>query len=190
VSWFVLIGVAVGLAMDAFAAAVAVSVALRTVSRRQVLRLAWHFGLFQAMMPILGWLAGVTVVSWIESWDHWLAFALLCFVGSRSVRAGLARDDEQPDPAVQDPTRGASLVLLSVATSVDALAAGLSFAALGVRVWVPSLVIGSTAGLLTVVGTVFGSRLGRRFGAWAEVTGGVVLIGIGLWILLEHTVMS
>ena len=185
-----LLGVAVGLALDAFAAAVAVSVAVRNVSRRQVLLLAWHFGLFQAMMPILGWMAGVTVVSWIKSWDHWLAFALLLFVGARSVRSGLTRDDEQPAATVQDPTRGASLVLLSVATSLDALAAGLSFAALGVRVWVPSLVIGCTAGALTVVGTVFGSRLGRRFGAWAEVAGGVVLIGIGLWILLEHTVLN
>jgi len=80
-----------------------------------------------------------------------------------------------------------SLVVLSLATSLDALAAGLSFAALGVTVWVPSLVIGCTAGALTAIGTIFGSRLGRRFGAWAEVAGGVVLIGIGLLIVLEHT---
>lgn len=189
-SWFVLLGIAVGLAMDAFAAAVAVSVAIGSVSRRQVLRLAWHFGLFQAMMPILGWMAGVSVVAWIESWDHWLAFALLCLVGVRSVRSGLRTEADGNTAAAQDPTRGASLILLSVATSLDALAAGLSFAALGVRVWVPSLVIGCTAGALTVVGTVFGSRLGRRFGAWAEVAGGVVLIGIGLWIVLEHTALA
>jgi len=133
-SWFVLLGVAVGLAMDAFAAAVAVSVSLRSVSRHQVLRLAWHFGLFQALMPIVGWLAGVSVVAWIAWWDHWFAFALLAFVGLRAIRSGMRGGE--PGSSAPDPTRGASLVVLSLATSLDALAAGLSFAALGVRVWV------------------------------------------------------
>jgi putative Mn2+ efflux pump MntP len=184
-SWFVLLGVAVGLAMDALAAAVAVSVSLRAVSRRQVARLAFHFGLFQALMPIVGWLAGVSFVAWIASWDHWIAFGLLAVVGLRAIRAGL-RGNEASETA-SDPTQGVSLIVLSLATSLDALAAGLSFAALGVRVWVPSLVIGGTAGVLTAVGTIFGSRLGGRFGAWAEVAGGVVLIGIGLLIVIEHT---
>lgn len=183
----VLLGVAVGLAMDAFATAVAVSVSLRTVSRRQVFRLAWHFGLFQAMMPVIGWLAGVSIVGLIEDWDHWIAFALLAFVGGRAIWSGLWGDAQSSGSP--DPTRGASLVVLSLATSMDALAAGLSFAALGVRVWVPSLVIGLTAGALTVIGTLFGSRLGRRFGGWAEVVGGAVLIGIGAWILLDHTLL-
>jgi putative Mn2+ efflux pump MntP len=187
-SWVVLLGVAIGLAMDAFAAAVAVSVSLRTVNRRQVLRLAWHFGLFQALMPIVGWLAGVSIVSWIAFWDHWIALGLLVFVGVRAIWSGVRGGESSP--AAPDPTRGASLIVLSLATSMDALAAGLSFAALGVRVWVPSLVIGLTAGALTVIGMLFGSRLGRRFGSWAEVVGGVVLIAIGLWILLEHTVLG
>lgn len=181
-----LLGVAIGLAMDAFAAAVAVSVSLRAVSRRQVLRLAWHFGLFQALMPIIGWLAGVSVVERIAAWDHWVAFGLLSLVGLRAIRAGMW-GDEPSSATAPDPTRGVSLFVLSLATSLDALAAGLSFAALGVKVWVPSLVIGCTAGVLTAVGTIFGSRLGRRFGAWAEVAGGVVLIGIGFLIVLEHT---
>jgi putative Mn2+ efflux pump MntP len=188
VSWFVLLGVALGLAMDAFAASVAVSVALRTVSRRQVLRLAWHFGLFQAIMPIIGWLAGVSIVSWIEAWGHWLAFVLLVAVGLRSIRSGIRSSRSEGTTA--DPTRGVSLVVLSVATSMDALAAGLSFAALGVRVWMPSLIIGCTAGILTVVGMLFGIRLGRRVGPWAELAGGAVLIGIGLWILFEHSVLG
>jgi len=110
-SWFVLLGVAVGLAMDAFAAAVAVSVSLRSVSRHQVLRLAWHFGLFQALMPIVGWLAGVSVVAWIAWWDHWFAFALLAFVGLRAIRSGMRGGE--PGSSAPDPTRGASLVVLS-----------------------------------------------------------------------------
>jgi putative Mn2+ efflux pump MntP len=180
-----LFAVAVGLAMDAFATAIAVSVSLRSVSRGQVFRLAWHFGLFQAMMPVIGWLAGLTVVGWIEVWDHWIAFGLLAFVGGRSVVSGL-RDRPQDDPGSFDPTRGVNLVVLSIATSLDALAVGLSFAALGVQVWVPSLIIGCVAGAMTVVGMMAGGVLGRRFGRGAETIGGIVLISIGVLIVAEH----
>ena len=183
-AWWLLLGIAVGLAMDAFAAAIAVSVGLGRVSGRQAFRLAWHFGLFQAMMPILGWFGGMSVERWIRAWDHWLAFGLLALVGGRMLASGL-RDDREQVPHL-DPTRGLSLLLLSVATSIDALAVGLSFAALGVRIWIPSAVIGLTAALLTVVGTALGTRLGGRFGRWMEVVGGVLLIGIGVRIVFTH----
>ena len=180
-----LLFIALALAMDAFAVSLAAGVVLHPVSKRQLFRLGFHFGLFQGMMPILGWLAGLTVTHWIEAWDHWVAFGLLACVGVRSILSGLrGRRDE--DDAPFDPTRGASLVVLSVATSLDALAVGLSFAALGVRVWVPSLVIGVTAGALTVVGMLAGEALGRRFGRRAEVIGGAVLVTIGVWIVIEH----
>lgn len=184
-TFWILLAVAVGLAMDAFAASIAVSVSLRSVSRRQVFRLAWHFGLFQALMPVVGWLAGLTVARRIEAWDHWLAFGLLVFVGGRSILAGLKDGDERGQQDF-DPTRGVSLVVLSIATSIDALAVGLSFAALGVRVWLPSLVIGLTAAVMTVVGMTAGGALGRRFGRRAEIVGGLVLVAIGLWIVAEH----
>lgn len=180
-----LFAVAVGLAMDAFATAIAVSVSLRSVSRRQVFRLAWHFGLFQAMMPVIGWLAGLTVAGWIELWDHWVAFGLLVIVGGRSVVAGL-KDRPQDAEGEFDPTRGLNLVVLSIATSVDALAVGLSFAALGVQVWVPSLIIGGVAGGMTVVGMMAGSALGRWSGRGAEIIGGIILIAIGVWIVADH----
>jgi len=179
-----LLGIAVGLAMDAFATAIAVSVNLGRVTGRQVFRLAWHFGFFQAMMPVIGWFAGVSVERWIKAWDHWLALALLGVVGGRMIISGLRGRDE--GPARLDPTRGASLVVLSVATSIDALAVGLGFAALGVRIWVPSVVIGVTAGLLTLVGILIGSRLGGRFGRRTEVVGGALLIAIGFRILVVH----
>lgn len=183
-AWWLLLGIAVGLAMDAFAAAIAVSVGLGRVSGRQAFRLAWHFGLFQALMPVIGWFAGMSVERWIRAWDHWLAFGLLAFVGGRMLVSGLRCRREEP--ARLDPTRGLSLVLLSVATSIDALAVGLSFAALGVRIWIPSAVIGLTAALLTVVGTALGSRLGDRFGRWMEVLGGALLIAIGARIVVAH----
>jgi putative Mn2+ efflux pump MntP len=186
-SWIILIGVAVGLAMDAFATSIAVSVSLGGLHRRQVFRLAFHFGLFQALMPVIGWMAGSAVTDRLAAWDHWVAFALLAFVGARAI---LTTDDGAQDNGTFDPTRGLSLVILSIATSLDALAVGLSFGALGVRILVPSLVIGVTAGALTVVGMVIGHRLGRRFGRRAEIVGGLVLIAIGVWIVVDHTLLG
>ena len=180
----VLFGIALGLAMDALAVSIAVSIALGGTSRRQTFRLAWHFGLFQALMPILGWSAGNSIRPWIESWDHWLAFILLTIVGGRMMFDAMRTSDEEP--IRNDPTRGFSLVVLSIATSIDALAIGFSFAALGVVVWLPAVVIGVTAGILTLVGTIGGSVLGARFGARMAVIGGIVLIVIGGWILFAN----
>lgn len=179
-----LVGIALGLAMDAFAVSIAVSVALGGTSRRQTFRLAWHFGLFQALMPIIGWIAGRSVRTLIESWDHWLAFALLTIVGGRMIIEALRSDGHEARRS--DPTRGWSLVVLSVATSIDALAIGLSFAALGVEVWVPAAVIGLTAGALTLVGTLGGRALGNRFGSKMAIIGGVLLIAIGGWIVYQQ----
>ena len=180
----ILIGIALGLAMDAFSVAIGVSIALGGISRRQTFRLAWHFGLFQAVMPIIGWLAGSTVRPLIERWDHWLAFALLGVVGGRMIFESVRGSDGESIRT--DPTRGWSLIVLSIATSVDALAVGLSFAALGVDVWVPAAVIGLTAAGMTIVGAVGGRALGARFGSRMAIVGGFVLIAIGLWVLFEH----
>jgi putative Mn2+ efflux pump MntP len=184
VDLIVLLGIAVGLATDAFAVAIVVSVGLGGASRRQVFRLGWHFGLFQGLMPVIGWAAGSSLRPVVGRWDHWLAFVLLGVIGGRMVleaARGAARPSAQPDP-----TRGWSLVGLSVATSIDAFAVGLSFAALGVRVWLPALVIGLTAGAVTVLGTLCGSRLGLRFGRRVSAVGGLLLIAIGCWMVIEH----
>ena len=183
-SHFILLGIALGLAMDAFSVAIGVSIALGGTSRRQTFRMAWHFGLFQALMPVVGWLAGTTVRPLIERWDHWLAFGLLCFVGGRMIVEAIRGEGGDRPPT--DPTRGLSLVVLSIATSIDALAVGLSFAALGVQVWTPACVIGITAGLMTLLGALGGRALGARFGSRMAVAGGIVLITIGVWILIEH----
>ncbi|MEJ5298297.1 MAG: manganese efflux pump MntP family protein [Armatimonadota bacterium] len=176
-------GIALGLAMDAFAVAIASSITLGSVSPRQVFRLAFHFGLFQAMMPVLGWLAGKSVADVFGKWDHWVAFGLLAFIGIRAIHAALTDDPEEEAP---DPTRGISLVMLSVATSIDALAVGLSFAMLHVRIWYPALVIGIVAATMTTLGMLLGTRLGSRFGRNTEIGGGLILIIIGLNILIQH----
>jgi putative Mn2+ efflux pump MntP len=184
-SWITLLGIAVGLAMDAFAVATATGLALRTVTPRHVFRLAFHFGLFQFLMPVIGWAAGSTFSQFIGDYDHWVAFGLLAFVGGKMLWEAFTDHEAE---ASGDPTRGLMLVTLSVATSIDALAVGLSMAMLGVAIWLPSVVIGLVAGGLTTVGLLLGNRLGARCGFWAEVTGGCVLLAIGLRILYTHLV--
>ncbi len=178
------LAIAIGLAMDAFAVAIVSSVTLGTVTKRQLFRLSFHFGLFQAMMPVLGWLAGRSIRPWIASWDHWVAFGLLAFIGTRAIIQAFRQSVDEESPA--DPTRGMMLVALSVATSIDALAVGLSFAALDIDIFYPAALTGLLTCALTLVGMLVGSKLGARFGQRVEVLGGLVLIGIGLKILVEH----
>ena len=183
--WTVL-ALAVALSMDALVVAVATGASLRQVSRRQTFRLAWHFGLFQALMPVVGWASGMAVVRFIQAYDHWVAFGLLGFIGGRMVWAGLKPKDEGAE--TRDPTRGLSLMLLSLATSIDALAVGFSLSLLRVSIGWPALTIGLVTAAVTAAGLRAGQVLGRvrRLGAMADLLGGVVLIAIGVGILLRH----
>lgn len=179
--WLALIGLSVGLAMDAFAVAVATGMTIDAVTPRHVFRLGFHFGLFQFMMPIIGWLAGQGLAAHIQSYDHWVAFGLLIYVGGKMLWEASGGKDAE---AESDPTRGLRLITLSVATSIDALAVGMSMAFMGVSVWFPSVVIGAITATLTSIGITFGGRIGTRWGRWAEVLGGIVLILIGFKVLL------
>jgi putative Mn2+ efflux pump MntP len=184
VSTLTLLGIAIGLAMDAFAVAIGAGLQLVEVTPRQTFRLAWHFGLFQAFMPVIGWLAGRTLVQYIAPVDHWIAFGLLAFIGGKMVYEAFQEKGDEADAC--DPTRGLRLVMLSIATSIDALAVGLSLAVLGVSIWYPALVIGIVAGVLTTIGLDLGKRFGALLGRRMEVVGGLILIGIGVKILVEH----
>lgn len=169
--------------MDALAVAVATGIVLGEVSGRQTFRLSFHFGLFQFLMPVVGWAAGRTVERWISGYDHWLALGLLSFVGGRMIYEGATRKEER---IVRDPTRGASLVVLSVATSIDALAVGLSLGVLDTGIWYPAVVIGIVCAGLTAAGMHLGRPLGVRFGEKMEIAGGAILIAIGLRIVAVH----
>ncbi len=184
------LALAVALAMDAFAVSVASGVALKSVSPRQTFRLAWHFGLFQAMMPVIGWGAGLTVRSHIEAYDHWVAFALLFFVAQGMLRS--AFKGEALEESAKDPTKGMTMVMLSVATSIDALAVGLSLSMINVSIWTPALIIGLVAGAFTTAGMHLGKLVGRlpQLSRWAEMAGGIVLLLIGLNILREHDALA
>jgi manganese efflux pump family protein len=176
--------IALGLAMDALAVAIATGVMLPAPTFRQFFRLSFHFGLFQFLMPIIGWLVGTTISSHIQTYDHWVAFGLLAIIGGRMIWGSFSNDSA--NAVVKDPTRKMSLIMLSTATSIDALAVGLSLAVLKVSILYPCVVIGVVAAIMTILGMLFGSRLGRRFGKRMELIGGLVLIAIGVKILFDH----
>lgn len=182
---FVLAALAVALAMDAFAVSCAISLALKAPTRRQVFRLSASFGLFQFLMPVAGWFAGRGLRAYIEGLDHWVAFGLLSFIGGKMIyeSAVIGREECVEDG---DPTCGLSLVVLSVATSIDALAVGLSLSLIGLEILSPAVVIGIVAFILTAVGMRLGPLAGRLFGSRVEAVGGLVLIAIGLKILVGH----
>lgn len=186
-----LFAIAVALAMDAFAVAVATGIRLREVSHRQTFRLAFHFGLFQALMPLAGWALGLAMRDYIEAWDHWLAFGLLAFIGVRMLQEAFTDTDDNPDDRC-DPTRGMTLILLAVATSIDAMAVGLSIALLGLPIWFPAVVIGVVCLIFSATGMHLGRVLSHasNMGQRAEVLGGVVLLAIGLRILNDHGVFT
>jgi len=175
--------IAVALAMDAFAVAMAVGLHLSAnggISARQYFRLGFHFGFFQFMMPILGWLAGNTIRAYIQAFDHWLAMVLLSYIGIKMIREAGRKENFSRD----DPTRGTSLVLLSVATSIDALATGLSLALLGTYIVYPSIIIGIVAAVFTITGLKLGGKIGSKWRSRVALVGGLILIALGVKILV------
>ncbi len=183
-SLLVLIGIAVGLAMDALAVAIGVSISLRGATPRQVMRLSFHFGLFQGIMPIAGWISGHYAAPLVTYTSHYIAFGLLAFIGARAVVHALRKTGGAPE-IIRDPTRGLSLLFLSLATSMDAFVVGVAFAIMHVRVWYPAIIIGVVTCALSVAGMIFGNRIGRRFGTGMEVIGGLILILIGVKALVD-----
>ena len=182
-NFFEILLIAISMAMDAFAVCLGAGTQERTSGPRPVFRLAFHFGLFQFLMPVIGWFAGTTIVRYISAYDHWVAFGLLAFVGIRMIHSSFESDGGEQK---NDPTRGWTLVLLAFATSIDALAVGFSMGLVGVRIWYPAVVIGVVTGLISWLGIFLGNRLGQKFGKRMEIIGGIVLLLIGVRILLSH----
>ncbi|THB80467.1 MAG: manganese efflux pump [Desulfobacteraceae bacterium] len=178
-----MIMVAAGLAMDAAAVSLAAAAAGYAKDKRAIFRLSFHFGLFQFMMPVAGWFSGVYFVQYISRYNHWVAFGLLGFVGARMIWSGVNPVEEDQK---SDPSRGMTLVMLSVATSIDALAVGLSLAMIGVNIWYPSVMIGMITAMFSLAAIALGKRVGALAGHRMEIIGGIILLGIGIKILLSH----
>ena len=180
--------IAAALAMDCFTVSVVSGVIIRKNRWEVVLRMAFLFGLFQALMPLVGWLVIHYFQSSVEAFDHWIAFGLLAFIGIRMIRDAFAPEEESQ----MNPASLRTQLLLALATSIDALAVGISFSCTGYetlgQLWLPLLVIGLFSFLFSVLGFVLGVRFGdvvtRRWKP--ELVGGVILIAIGIKILREH----
>lgn len=180
--------IACGLSMDAFAVSVCKGLCMRRINWRYALAIAFAFGLFQALMPVIGWLLGSAFASIIEPIDHWVAFILLAFIGAKMLWDGLHDDgDSDEDLCDGEPKIDIrELFLLAVATSIDALAVGVSFAFLGVNIAIAACVIGVTTFAFSYIGVAVGHIFGSRLERGATILGGIILILIGLKILLEH----
>ena len=179
--------IALGLSADCFAVAFSGCITMKSVSKKQIVIASLSFGIFQALMPLLGWLAGQTVVDYIAGFDHWLAFGLLAFIGGKMVWESFRNKDED---CRTDITKWSTLLTLSVATSIDALAVGLTFAFLEVNITLACGIIGLTTFIVSILGFVLGRKAGKVLGKRAELIGGLILIAIGLRILLSHLLQA
>lgn len=169
--------------MDAFAVSLGIGTGGQARDLRSKFRLAFHFGWFQAMMTFLGWLMGSTVERYVDQFDHWIAFGLLGYVGVNMIRNGFREGEKS---YTSNPSKGGILILLSVATSIDALAVGMSMGLIGTSIWFPSVLIGVVTLVLSAIGLQAGVKLGEKFGKRVEILGGLILIGIGLRVLITH----
>ncbi len=175
--------IALGLAMDAFAVSIGKGLSLKRVERKHALLAGCWFGGFQALMPLVGYALGVSFASLVTEIDHWIAFLLLSFIGGKMIWDTLRGGEEEGD---DDDFSPRTMFLLAVATSIDALAVGVSFAFLGVSIWESVVLIGLVTLLLSAAGVYIGHLFGKRCRSWAALAGGCVLILIGVKILVEH----
>jgi len=187
--------IAISLSMDAFAVSVSSAACTKHLTRYHMLRAAAAFGLFQFLMPLAGWFLGSAFNAFIGSFDHWIAFSLLALVGGKMLFEVYEEWKESPDPEAcpvgeeakkRDLTSKRIVLLLAVATSIDALAVGMSFSVMGQAALLPSLVIGLVTFILCTIGFFFGKRIGCLLGRYAQIAGGIVLIAIGGKILSSH----
>ena len=178
--------IAIGLSMDCFAVALGAGFSMGKIRKIQVLRMALAFGIFQAIMPVIGWLVGRTVIDYVAPYDHWVAFGLLAIIGGHMIWEFFEKKEKEE---TVDVTWGVRLLILSVATSIDSLAVGLSFAFLEVNIGIAVAIIGTVAFIITAVGVIIGRKIGQLIGRWAELAGGLILIGIGLRIVTFASVM-
>ena len=181
-SFFEIFLIGVGLSMDAFAVAVCKGLGMKKIDKTYTVVIAAFFGAFQAVMPLIGWFLGSRFAQYIERFDHWVAFLLLAFIGGNMIR----ESREQAEDCAVTGIDYKELLLLAVATSIDALAVGITFAFLKVRVFSAAALIGVTTFVLSLGGVIVGNFFGSRYKSRAELAGGLILIAIGLKILLEH----
>jgi putative Mn2+ efflux pump MntP len=180
-----IVGMAFALALDAFAVSITGGVVIKERKVRHAVRIALFFGGFQAVMPLLGWLAGAGLKGWLGGFEHWLAFGLLTFIGCKMIYEAFKLE---PIERARNILAVSALLLLSIATSIDALAVGVTLSVLHEPIMLPAIIIGVITFAVSLIGVFIGDRCGHLFESKIEVVGGLVLIGIGVRILVEHIV--
>ena len=178
--------IAAALAMDAFSVSITCGMIIPRPGFGHYFRLSFHFGLFQFMMPIIGYSAGMYLEKYIRAVDHWIAFSLLLLIGLKMIHDAFQKKEE--DTECKDPSRGLRLLILAVATSIDALAVGFSIGVLGGSIVLPSIIIGVVCAVFSIIGVALGNHASRYISRGGELIGGIVLILIGVKILIEHMV--
>ena len=179
--------IAVGVSMDAFAVSICKGLSVSRLRLRNVLSVALWFGGFQALMPLIGYFLGVSFADFVSSVDHWIAFVLLGIIGGNMIREAFGKDDDEHSDS---DFSFRTMLALAIATSIDALAIGVSFAFLKVNIWEAVILIGLITGAFSAMGIFVGNVFGSRYKSRAELAGGIILIAMGLKILLEHTILS
>ena len=178
-----LVIIAIGVSMDAFAVSICKGLSTRKIRPSNAATAGLWFGGFQALMPVIGYYLGVSFADFVSGVDHWIAFVLLAIIGGKMLKESF----ENESCEISADFSFKSMFPLAIATSIDALAIGVSFAFLGVSIWVPVLLIGVTTGLFSAAGVYIGNRFGCRYKSKSEFIGGLVLCLMGVKILLEHT---
>lgn len=177
---------AISLAMDCFTVSITSGIIMRRICWRTILVMSFFFGLFQALMPLIGWFCASRFYHLIESFDHWIAFGLLTFLGIRMIKENFSNDNK----CCFDPTLLKVILMLAIATSIDALAVGISFAFVGMDTFIsilfPIFIIGLVSFVMSIIGNLAGIYLGKHVNLHMELWGGIILIGIGIKILIEH----
>lgn len=182
-----LILLSVGLAMDAFAVSICKGLNMTKINYKHAGIIALFFGVFQAVMPLIGFGLGTRFAKYIESVDHWVAFGLLVFIGGQMILEAVKGEEEEDADEGGDKLDIKQLFILAIATSIDALAVGITFALLdGVSIWFSVAIIGTITFIISFVGVIIGNRFGNKYEKKAELAGGIILVLIGLKILLEH----
>lgn len=181
-----LILIGIGLAMDTFAVSVSKGLSMRRINYKAGVIIALAFGIFQAGMPVLGWLLAVRFERYIAAVDHWIAFGLLLLIGIKAIVEAVKDRKKEEEEVPEYVLKWGELLVLAVATSIDALAVGISLAVLNVNIWSAAGIIGVITLILSFLGVLIGNRFGVRFKSKAEIAGGIILILIGVKILLEH----
>ena len=179
---------AIALSMDAFAVSVCKGLGMRRMRYDQALVISLYFGVFQALMPLIGWLLGTSFSRYIQAFDHWIAFVLLAFLGGKMLWDVFHEKEDGEQESAERRLDHRELFMLAIATSIDALAVGIAFACLDVNIWSSISIIGVTTLGISFAGVWIGNRFGNRFQKKAEIAGGLVLILIGVKILAEHLI--